>query len=477
MSRVPPALARYRPLVDDWEAFAESIHRPLPVCVWTNPLRTTPEELVAWLRRGGLEPQPVGWLAGAFRLPPEVSPGRRFEHATGLYHVQEEVSLIPPELLDLSPGQRVLDLAAAPGGKAARLAALMGNRGTLVANDRDIDRLSMLRANLDRLGAANVTTTRADAVNYPPEAGLFDRVLADVPCSCEGTHRKSPEVLERRFDEAGLARLGRIQERILDKAVQLCRPGGRIVYSTCTYAPEENELVVDRVLRRRRGLVRLLPAAVTGLRSSPGLTSWAGRRLAPGLAGALRVWPHQNDTGGFFVAVLERTGQGRAPTDPVPLEVEERERWLVPLRERFGFGEEDFAPFALVRSGKAGLSVVAMDHQPPALPPAETVGLPFLHAEMHHPKLTTSAAFAFGSKARRNIVAASQAQIEAYLERCRFRLEEEQLDGLDGGYVLVRFRGVTAGLGMARIRCGAGEIESLFPKRLAFGDGSVAFRP
>lgn len=298
-------LERYRPIVDDWDAFAAALHRPLPTCIWANPLRTTPEALADGLRDQGLAPEPLPWLDHAFRLPADVEIGNRFAYVTGLYHVQEEVSLLPVPLLDPHPGTRVLDLCAAPGNKTAQIATRLANRGTVVANDISYGRLASMRSTLDRLGIANVSTTTYDAANYPPESGAFDRVLADVPCSCEGTSRKQPNVIEQR---GAMRDLTGAQRAILRKAVQRCRPGGRIVYATCTYAPEENEAVVDAVLRDvGPDRLRLLPARVEGVASSPGLTAWERHTFHPSLTNAMRVWPHQNDTGGFFVAVLEKT--------------------------------------------------------------------------------------------------------------------------------------------------------------------------
>lgn len=295
---------RYRPIVDDWDAFAEALHRPLPTCIWANPLRTTPEKLADWLRDQGLDLAPLPWIDHAFRLPADVAVGNRFAYVTGLYHVQEEVSLLPVPLLDPQPDDRVLDLCAAPGNKTAQIATRLENRGTVVANDISYGRLASMRSTLDRLGIANVTTTTYDASNYPPESGTFDRVLADVPCSCEGTSRKQPNVIEQRD---AMRDMTGAQTAILRKAVQLCRSGGRVVYSTCTYAPEENEAVVDAVLRDvGTDRLRLRPARVEGVASSPGLTAWQDRSFHPSLAHAMRVWPHQNDTGGFFVAVLEK---------------------------------------------------------------------------------------------------------------------------------------------------------------------------
>ncbi|MGD2115865.1 MAG: RsmB/NOP family class I SAM-dependent RNA methyltransferase, partial [Acidobacteriota bacterium] len=179
------SLERYRPLIDDWPAFVRALERPLPVTVWTNPLRSgLPADLLQNLLAGeGHAPEPLGWCPGAFRLADGATPGRGLLGVSGLYHIQEEVSLLPVELLDPRPGERVLDLCAAPGGKTARIAVAMENRGTVVANDVDWRRLVAVGRNLDRLGVVNVATTAWDAANFPEEGGPFDRVLADVPCT------------------------------------------------------------------------------------------------------------------------------------------------------------------------------------------------------------------------------------------------------------------------------------------------------
>ncbi|AWV90158.1 RsmB/NOP family class I SAM-dependent RNA methyltransferase [Bradymonas sediminis] len=316
------AFARYRSIVDDWEAFGAALARPLPICVWTNTLRTTPARLGEWMARGGFPVAPIGWYPGAFRLPAEdargekLRPGNRVEYLAGLYHIQEEVSLIPPVLLAATGDERVLDLCAAPGNKTAQLAVAMQNRGTLIANDRDPYRISGLRRTLERLGITNTSVTVHDGANYPARHygdthGAFDKVLVDAPCSCEGTSRKHQGATPISSAE-GSAPLHGTQLALLRKAVQLCKVGGRIVYSTCTYAPEENEVLVDELLNLvGRAHLRLLPARIPGLITSAGLTHWAGQDLGEDLAQTLRVWPHQNNTGGFFAALIEKTAETR----------------------------------------------------------------------------------------------------------------------------------------------------------------------
>lgn len=319
------AFARYRSIVDDWAAFGDALTRPLPICVWTNTLRTTPERLGEWMQRGGFPVEPIAWYPGAFRLPAEdehaqrIRPGNRVEYLAGLYHIQEEVSLIPPVLLGATGDERVLDLCAAPGNKTAQLAVAMQNRGTLIANDRDPYRISGLRRTLERFGVTNTSVTVYDGANYPAPArfnmnnskkiGAFDKVLVDAPCSCEGNSRKHRGATPTSSADAS-RKLRGTQLALLRKAAQLCKVGGRIVYSTCTYAPEENEVLVDELLNKLgREHLELLPARIPGLISSPGLTHWAGHDLGDDLRHTLRVWPHQNNTGGFFAALIEKTAE------------------------------------------------------------------------------------------------------------------------------------------------------------------------
>lgn len=295
---------RYRSFVDDWQAFVEASRAPLPTCVWTNTLRATPGQVSNWLNRYGLAHDPLPWLSGAFRLSPNCNPGSRIPYLSGLYHIQEEASLLPVTVLGPRPGERVLDLCAAPGNKTAQVAVAVENRGTVVANDRSGGRMNVLRRTLRRLGICNVTTTVVDAAHFPIDEPGFDGVIADVPCSCEGTSRKHSDVMTN-SSVAQSEHLSVTQATILRRAVRLVRPGGRIVYSTCTYAPEENERVVDAIIRERTDL-RLLAVAVPGFRSEPGLTSWCGHAFDASMDRTARILPHHNDTGGFFVALLQR---------------------------------------------------------------------------------------------------------------------------------------------------------------------------
>ena len=189
------ALERYYPIIDDIKAFEEAVGRPQPLFVWTNTLRTTPRKLVDILNQDGYDLTPLDWHPQAFRVirrDGSESLGRHWAYLAGWFHIQEASSMIPALLLDPRPGERTLDLCAAPGNKTALMAQALENHGTVVANDVFWDRIRPLRSAIDRLGLLNVSVTCHDGTSYPGRAGRFDRVLVDVPCSCEGTTRRFP---------------------------------------------------------------------------------------------------------------------------------------------------------------------------------------------------------------------------------------------------------------------------------------------
>ena len=313
----------YVDLIDDWDAFADACKRPLPVVIWANPLRrevlgrlnhadglpfsidedqTGGDFLVARLRARGYECEEVSWYPGAYKFLDFPKPGRTLEHLLGIYHVQEEVSLIPSVVLAPRPGELILDMCAAPGGKTAQISVAMASEGTVVANDVRIDRLRALRSNCERLGLLNVAMTGHDGTRYPLDDGPFDAILLDVPCSCEGNIRRS---IGADYEPQGTFLTGRsgLQATLLGRAWKMLAPGGRLVYSTCTFAPEENEMVLDHSLRDD---AHIQPFHISGLTASPGVTTWLGRELRPDCANVSRFWPHSNDTGGFTVALVRK---------------------------------------------------------------------------------------------------------------------------------------------------------------------------
>ncbi len=461
---------RYRPLIDDWNAFTAALERPLPPTIWTNTLRTTPERLAARLMRDGFELEPLTWYPGAFRLPLDSRPGKSLPYIAGHYHVQEEAALIPVALLDPQPGENLLDLCAAPGNKTVQAAVRMADHGTVIANERDRQRIGVLRRNLERLGVTCAAVTVADAANLPRAIGVYDRVLADVPCSCEGTSRKNPEVLRRLG--RGNPRTGG-QLAILRKAIQRVRPGGRVVYSTCTYSPEENEAVVGALLNQAPpGTLRLLPARIDGLKTAPGLTEWQGERWDDQLELAMRVWPHHNDTGGFFVAVIEKVGG--SPKEAKQLgphrafETADTALYLAILEQRFGIPAALFDDYRTFRANASILSIVRRDVRIPPSPAPRALGMPFFYSKMRHPRPTSATVLKFGDHATRNVVELAPEQVMPFVLGRELVLEPSQIALIDGpGWVIGRHQGSLVGIGGCWQEDGEWLVKGMVPKAWA----------
>lgn len=255
----------------------------------------------------------VPWAENGYYYQAGDQPGRHPFHAAGVYYIQEPSAMAPVELLGVKPGERVLDLCAAPGGKSTQIAAKLMGQGLLLCNEIHPARAKILSENIERMGVVNACVT-----NETPErlaeafSRYFDRVLVDAPCSGEGMFRKNDGACEE-WSPENVRMCAERQAEILDCAAEMLCPGGRLVYSTCTFAPEENEGSVSRFLQRHPEF-SLMPADVMetekerlGLRGCDGLPAYAENPV-PGLEGALRMAPYRIKGEGHFAAVLQKEG-------------------------------------------------------------------------------------------------------------------------------------------------------------------------
>jgi NOL1/NOP2/sun family putative RNA methylase len=227
--------------------------------------------------------------------------GNTIEHILGYIYVQEAASMIPPLVLDPQPGERVLDMCAAPGSKTTQIAMYMKNKGVLVANDLTAIRLAALGVNLQRCGVLNVITTQSSGGSFRQQE--FDRILVDAPCSGTGTIRKSLKTIEM-WNPRLSSHLAKTQKQLIKTAYSVLAKGGVLVYSTCTLEPEEDEEVVDFLLKQ-------FPDAKVeeieiDLKRSPAVLEFDGKKYHPDIKNCLRIWPQDNDTEGFFVAKIRK---------------------------------------------------------------------------------------------------------------------------------------------------------------------------
>lgn len=296
-------LQRYRAYMSDWHGFLEAMATPLAPAYWVNPLRSSVAAFHQQWQWSAADRQPLAFAANAFLCRASRRPGKSWPYLLGVIHIQELVSQLPVLALEVAPGQAVVDLCAAPGNKTAQIAAQMQGRGTIVAVERDPVRLASMRSGLCRLGVTNAALIVADGrLATLPEAS-YDRVLVDAPCSCEATFRRQPQALQS-FVTPGKSFGNGVQVGLLRKALRLVKPGGLVVYATCTFRPEENEAVVAAALSTSHACLE--PIAIPGAHWQPGLTAFAGASYGPELAHCARIWPQDMNSSGFFMARLRR---------------------------------------------------------------------------------------------------------------------------------------------------------------------------
>jgi len=313
-------LDRYRDLLSaaEFEQLLQAVQRPLPAAIRINTLKATVDEAHhAWPAWYGWQVQPVPFCDAGWQVTGE-SIAKTLEHKLGFYYIQDAASMLPGEMFSFGQNEPlVLDMAAAPGGKTTHLACKMGDRGLIIANDANRGRIPPLRTKLQDWGAMN-----AAIANYPGEQfgswfpETFDKVLLDVPCSGESLRTAERRKMQPVSDNERQA-LHRQQVDLLISAFRALKPGGEVIYATCSLAPEEDEAVLDALLNLYpdqaaiETVDRLLPTP------APALDSDGERVFHPQVRRAIRLWPHLYDTSGFFAAKIGKRGSVEVqPSDP-----------------------------------------------------------------------------------------------------------------------------------------------------------------
>jgi 16S rRNA C967 or C1407 C5-methylase (RsmB/RsmF family) len=445
--------SRYDPLLDDRPAFLSALEEPPPVDLLVPPGRAEPQRVVALLERRGLVVHGFRWAPHHLRIEGAPGPGVLPEVVFGLAHPQGVVSGLAPRLLAPAGAERILDLCSAPGGKTLYLAALAGPAARLLANDVQRGRLGLVVQTLGRFGVASTVVVAHDGASFP-RSGPFDRILVDAPCSGEGTFRiPSPRFEPTHAND--LAGRTLLQRRLLARAVRLLAPEGRLVYATCSYAPEENEAVVHDVLARHDELdVEDLPAALPGL---PAVERWNGERFDPRVTRCRRLLPHHTGSWGFFLAVLRRRDAGReaeGASGPLAVvdDVEEREALAAFLEARFAVPRAFLDRFHVTRRGRSlwilaraagaggdvGLERVRI----------EAPGLRAVRLTSRGPHASNGLIRLAGAAMTRHVVDLDWVEAVGLLQRGRGRAPE----GIERGQVALRVDGTFVGAGFVEGR-------------------------
>lgn len=301
-------------LGQEWEELLASWEEPLWQGLRVNSLKV---EAAEFLPRCPFPLEPVPWAKDGFYYPAEERPAKSPYHQAGLYYLQEPSAMAPAACLGVKPGDRVLDLCAAPGGKSTQLAANLQGQGFLVSNDNSEERVRALVWNLERWGVTNCVVT-----NETPDRlarffpNFFDKILVDAPCSGEGMFRKNERAIKSWSNYNSLT-CSALQKDILAQAALMLSPGGKILYSTCTFDPEEDEGVLEDFLQHH-GDFTLFPLPLYPGWDT-GHVEWVtGGEGAAQLVNARRLWPHKIRGEGHFLALLQKNGEGERNLVSIP---------------------------------------------------------------------------------------------------------------------------------------------------------------
>lgn len=300
-------------LGDEAEKFFEISYTSTPNSIRCNTLKISPEDLRVRLEaKGWAISQPLEGFPEVMIVEREskLKPGelgKSIEHLLGYFYVQEISSMLPMMALKPQPGEIVLDLCASPGSKTTQAAAMMKNSGTIIANEVNLGRVSILNSNLEKCGVTNTIVTRMDGGRLCKVIGnkteiRFDKILVDAPCTGEGTLRKSPKTFLM-WNVNMIRKTAKLQRRLASAALKLLKVGGEMIYSTCTLGPEENEAVVNFLLENFD--IEVLPVSLP-LKMRCGVCEWGGENYSEEVKKTCRLYPQDNDTDGFFVCKIKK---------------------------------------------------------------------------------------------------------------------------------------------------------------------------
>ncbi|MFX1563950.1 MAG: RsmB/NOP family class I SAM-dependent RNA methyltransferase [Promethearchaeota archaeon] len=301
-------LERFKILLgDEFEAFLQCLNQPPVSFLRVNTLKFPVSQGKKRLAAMGVETHPLPWYHAGFRVSGEyekISHSREF--ALGYFYFQEGGSTIPPLVLNLQEKQRILDVCAAPGSKTTQMAQIIQNSGVIVANERIFRRVASLGHNLRLCGIANTIVLCEDGRKLPQKLPItFDRILVDVPCTASG-HLRSKAPQYDIPDQKRIRGIQTLQKELLSAGFRMLKSGGLLVYSTCSLHPEENEDVVQNLVTQFPD-AELVQPNIPQLVSHTGISSWENRQYVDSMHRCLRVYPHDNDTDGFFIALIRRS--------------------------------------------------------------------------------------------------------------------------------------------------------------------------
>jgi NOL1/NOP2/sun family putative RNA methylase len=301
---LPEGFKEHYSNLTDWDNFEKCLGSLLRKSIRVNTLKASVEDVLKRLNQEWVL-EKVSWTDEGFFISHKEGKrqdiGNIPEHNEGLLYVQEASSMIPAIVLDPKPGELILDMCASPGSKTTQIAQMMQNKGKIVAADIRDDRIAILKRNIARMGITNCEIVKKPGQQFKDLQ--FDRILVDAPCSGTGTMRMQEDI--DRWNPAVAARMSFEQKSLLHSAYCVLKKGGILVYSTCSLEPEENEAVIDWLLKRHKK-TKLEEIKISGIKRSKPILEHRGKKFNEKISRCLRIWPHDNNTSGFFVAKIKK---------------------------------------------------------------------------------------------------------------------------------------------------------------------------
>ena len=437
-------------LGDEKEAFLSTIGLKSPSFFRINTLRTDDEKALKLLEEEVFKVLPLEGLPHAYSVLEEPFPlGCSFSHYLGNIYLQDPSSMVPPLVLEPKEGELVLDVASAPGSKTTQMASLMGNKGLILANEVSVKRSKSLSYNLMKLGVMNAVVTLLDGNRLGKlYFETFDKVLLDPPCSALGTLKTSLEPLKW-WKMKRSEKLSHLQWNLLVSAIKALKPGGILVYSTCTIVPIENEALISRAVKEYGLEIEEIKWDVFKVRL--GLKEFRGERFVEGIERTIRIYQHEVPGEGFFIAKLRKVQENKPPKERPPLKALPLvDRWdnrvksfLDALTDHFGLPQDLFEGFLFERAKE--LRIYPLEAKNLFFYKYSHRGLPLVKLEGNFPSLTTWGAQFLSKWATQNVIDLKDPkELFFFLKHKPIPLEPNRK-----GQQIVLYKGYPVGYGIA----------------------------
>jgi len=429
--------SRYHDIILDFKDFIDFLHRPQKISIRLNTLKCKPEIILNNLKEFRLNQ--LKFYKDAYIIENGYGIGNHFTHQLGLIYVQEIASMIPAIVLEPQPNDVLLDLCASPGSKTTQLAQLMSNKGVIIVNEINYKRISSLIHNVKKCGLLNEVI-----ILLPGEKigdvlpNYFDKILLDPPCSAEGTIRKSKKVLYH-WGLKNIQKMSRIQKGLIVSSFRALKPGGIMVYSTCTVAPEENEGVIDYLLKKFPE-AEVLPIDISHFKIRGGVIKWQNEHYDTRVKNCARIYPQDNNTAPFFVAKITKRGVPQIRPG-YHGKIEFQNKVIDLYLQQFGILKNSFADYAVYQK---------YDTYYIATPEAYAFfeisgirkGLEIGRIYGNNLKPDNDFVQIFGTDARRNIVEVTEWELKKFLKGENIKSP----NGLDE-FVIISFKDLPLGVG------------------------------